>query len=147
MLTDNLIFLKRESLLTRLETRSFRDGECIRCSYSTARGYPLINICGKTHRVHRLVYELHIGLIPEGMCVCHSCDVKDCINPDHLWLGTVGDNLRDMYSKNRSLIQEFRKASRERMKKLNASRTPEERKCLAKKARASHRRVPSPENA
>lgn len=50
---------------------------------------------------HRLSYRLFRG-DPSGFHVLHRCDVKPCINPDHLWLGTDKDNIEDMYRKERN---------------------------------------------
>lgn len=57
---------------------------------------------GKTTLVHRAAYEHFVGPVPDGMKVCHRCDVPSCVNPDHLFLGTQKDNLQDMFRKRRA---------------------------------------------
>lgn len=58
---------------------------------------------GQEFRTHRLSYELHNGPVPPSSNVLHHCDVRACVRPDHLYLGTQADNMRDVWTRNRGL--------------------------------------------
>lgn len=66
-------------------------------------GYAMV---GKPpRRGNRVSWELAYGPIPKGMFVCHKCDVRHCVRPDHLFLGTHDDNMRDMWAKGRGSLK------------------------------------------
>jgi hypothetical protein len=89
-------------LHTRFDEKVDKTGDCWMWTGAIGgNGYGSIKHEGKTVRAHRVSHELHIGPIPEGMMVCHRCDVRACVNPAHFFLGTNLDNMRDMYSKGR----------------------------------------------
>jgi HNH endonuclease len=65
-------------------------------------GYAQTNYRAKTVRIHRVIYQLVHGVaLPKGVAVCHSCDVRNCIEISHLWVGSWKDNLVDCRKKNR----------------------------------------------
>jgi hypothetical protein len=74
-------------------------------------GYPLVRIEGKSYRVSRLMWEIHKGPIPPNMRVCHRCDVRLYINPEHLFLGTDKDNYDDMVAKGRKAKFDYKALS------------------------------------
>lgn len=65
-------------------------------------GYGMFRVeTGKVRGAHRWSFEQFKGPIPAGHDVCHSCDVRNCVNPDHLWVALPEENLRDMSAKGR----------------------------------------------
>jgi hypothetical protein len=68
----------------------------------SSTGYGSFRIGQKIVRTHRYSYLMHIGEIPQSFEVCHTCDVRACVNPEHLWVGTKSDNMKDMFAKGRN---------------------------------------------
>jgi hypothetical protein len=65
------------------------------------KGYGQFRVQGKSTLAHRTSWILKNGEIPPHLNVLHKCDVRNCVNPDHLFLGTLKDNMRDCSNKGR----------------------------------------------
>lgn len=73
---------------------------------TNGRGYGVVYAGGDRHEVvHRLMWKLLRGPIPESLIVRHICDVKCCANPEHLAIGTKLDNARDAIERGRYFNQ------------------------------------------
>lgn len=91
-----------ESEKSRFESKINRTDTCWLWTASRNRkGYGQFRLRGKMRKAHRVAFILTGKKIPSGLCVCHSCDVRICVNPDHLWIGTHADNAIDKSQKGR----------------------------------------------
>jgi hypothetical protein len=97
---------KHFTIAERLLQHAKRDGDCLLWTGTKNRrtGYGYMKVARRHVDTHRLSYETFVGLIPEGLCVCHQCDVRLCMEPAHLFLGTRLDNQRDMSRKGRAAV-------------------------------------------
>lgn len=76
--------------------------ECWLWTGGTKRGYGALRLSDQTvEYAHRLSWMLNNGPIPKGMDVLHRCDTPRCVNPQHMFLGTQQDNVKDMDQKGR----------------------------------------------
>lgn len=100
----------------RFWSRVDKTDSCWLWTGSTApNGYGVISESGKKGRrwyTHRYSYTIHLGVIPEGLNVCHRCDIRHCINPEHLFLGDCKANMVDAASKDRMTHGEVHHAAR-----------------------------------
>lgn len=133
----------RIRILKHVKHNTGPNGDCWEwtASRETKMGYGYIQVMvnGKKKKIsaHRASYTEFIGPIPDGMCVLHSCDNPPCVNPQHFFLGTKGDNNRDRHAKGRTAtgdqIRHFnrRRGSTNNKAKLTEDIIPEIRKHIA----------------
>lgn len=106
-------------------------------------GYGKIKVNGKTVRAHRMTWQLANGEIPSDALILHKCDVKSCVNPDHLYAGTYSDNAIDRRRLNYSRrggsmpneLNPFSKFSNSQVEMMRKTKTEtgESNKVLAKR--------------
>lgn len=95
-------------------------------AYKDRWGYGRLQFSKKMQSAHRVAYQLYVGEIPEGLCVLHHCDNPACCRPDHLFLGTNNDNVRDRMNKGRGAIGEkhgMAKLTEEQVKTIRSKRS------------------------
>ena len=90
------------------------------------RGYGNFLCQRKRVYAHRYSYEIHIGPITEGLFVLHRCDQPACVNPEHLFLGTHLDNMRDMRIKGRAPSTKLSAEDVLQIRELSKTLTPAE---------------------
>jgi hypothetical protein len=76
--------------------------ECVEWTRRVSvNGYGTLKYKQKQYMAHRFMWEFKFGPIPDGKIICHKCDNRKCINPDHLFIGTTQDNVDDKMAKGR----------------------------------------------
>jgi hypothetical protein len=86
-------------------------------------GYGRIKINYRDLQAHRVSWVIHYGPVPDGLNVCHHCDNRRCVRPDHLFVGTDSDNMKDMHNKNRHprrVPMKLNEASAAKIRKLSS---------------------------
>lgn len=104
-------------------------------------GYGGFWLNGKTIHAHRAAYQLFVGPVGPGVQVCHTCDNRNCVNPAHLWLGSIQDNTADRDNKKRQARGERNggsKLSDKAAAEIRASTRPAEALALVYGVTASH---------
>lgn len=124
--------------LARFEAKIDRQGDChIWMAYTDKRGYGHLNVRGQPYLATRVAYKLATGEDPKELLVCHRCDNPSCVNPDHLFLGTNADNMRDRDAKGRVARGSNSGPNRRGSGKLNEAVVIEIKRAISNGARTS----------
>lgn len=109
-----------------------QDGDaCWLWSGGKSVGYGCLRVSGKSVLAHRFSWEIHNGPIPAGLVACHKCDNPACVRPDHLFLGTQVENIKDMWLKGRGHAPDVKYGSAHHNAKLTEEQVQEARALYA----------------
>lgn len=98
---DPAVYRERLRHLLDRHTVKEADGCWIWTGYKWSNGYGQTRLLGKIVPAHRAAFFAANGFLPEGKDICHSCDTRNCVNPDHLFAASHLENMRDMIKKGR----------------------------------------------
>lgn len=106
-------FYPRKDLFSRvIERVIFTPDDCWEWQGGLSHGYGRVGLNNKTISTHKAMFEMFKGPVPSGMFLCHHCDNPKCCNPDHLFLGTQADNMKDCAKKKRHVFGERSKLAK-----------------------------------
>lgn len=89
--------------LSKIDAKGFDPNECwVWRGAGKGNGYGHFNGPDGAVGAHRMAFMLFKGEIPDGMDICHTCDNRWCVNPDHLYAGTRQENMSDCVSRGRA---------------------------------------------
>ncbi len=88
--------INKTHILKRFNEKVEKSENCwIWKGFVNPQGYGTFKLNDRSITAHRASWIIHNGEIPVKMYICHKCDIKSCVNPDHLYIGTAKDNVRD----------------------------------------------------
>lgn len=99
--TDVYLAMAREQIKRGMKIDS-ANGCWIWMKTHQTNGYGQTRFLGRPTPAHRVSYTAFVGPIPDGHEICHKCDIRNCVNPEHLYPGTHAQNMKDMREKGRA---------------------------------------------